>query len=444
MKQTSLRLRLFLVLLLATGTVWLCAVGWIYLSSRRQVEHVLDTRLQEAARMVSSLIAAMPATAPLGSAGVPGGPPGALGSYERQLSCQIWSVDGRMVARSSGAPEQRLTDQASGFSEREVDGELWRVFAVEDAAKGVRVLVGDRIGLRDRLIADLVKGLLWPALLIIPALGALIWLSVGRGLRPLRLMARDLSSREADDMRPIAVESAPREILPLVQALNGLFLKVDAARRHERDLTAFAAHELRTPLAGLKTQAQVALVAADPEIIKGALRQIIGAVDRTSRLVRQLLDIARLDATSGELPVGELAVGPLVAETVSAVKTPPGVDVVVDPALEGLKVRANRECLQLAIRNLHENAVQHTTTGTVEWSVAGDGQAILVRDTGPGVPAEELPQVTTRFYRGRNKAPSGSGLGLAIVDMAVRRCGATLHLRNRDDAPGLQAEIRFT
>ncbi len=130
-------------------------------------------------------------------------------AYERQLSCQIWSLDGRMVARSSGAPERRLTDAPAGFSEREVDGETWRVFTVEDAEKGVRVMVGDRLGLRERLVTDLIMGLVTPALLVVPFLGMLIWASLGRGLRPLRLMARDLAGRDADDMSAIDAGRTP-------------------------------------------------------------------------------------------------------------------------------------------------------------------------------------------------------------------------------------------
>ncbi len=212
-----------------------------------------------------------------------------LASYERQLSCQVWSIDGRLVARSSGAPGEKLSRESNGFSEHTINGETWRVFAVEDAVKGTRVMVGDRLGSRERLVTDLIKGLLAPTLLIIPLLGLLIWTSLGRGLRPLQTVAAELQQRDADDMRAIDAEHAPREIQPVVDAINKLFVKVDVARLHEREVTAFAAHELRTPLAGLKTQAQIALSASDGATKEGALRQILISVDRTSRLVRHSL-----------------------------------------------------------------------------------------------------------------------------------------------------------
>ncbi len=153
--MTSLRTRLFAILVTATGLIWLCAVAWIYLQTKSEVEHVLDTRLQEAARMVSSLVS--------DSGGVGSSNPQLgvvapeLASYERQLSCQVWSISGQLVARSSGAPEEKLSQESDGFSERTIDGEAWRVFTVQDITKGTRVMVGDRRTARG---ADLLGDLL--------------------------------------------------------------------------------------------------------------------------------------------------------------------------------------------------------------------------------------------------------------------------------------------
>lgn len=436
--MTSLRKRLFLILVVATGFIWLSAVAWIYVGSRTHLEHMLDTRLQEAARMVTSLvsrdrlsaegaIAAIPAPAPIG--------------YERQLSCQIWSLDGHLVARSSGAPGEQLAKGSAGFSEQEIGGQVWRVFTIEDREKGVRVMVGDRLSLRDGLVADLILALIAPALLIVPLLGLLIWASLGRGLRPLRAMADELARRDADDMRPIDTGNAPSEVKPLADALNGLFGKVEAARRHEREVTAFAAHELRTPLAGLKTQAQIAIVAADPVIRQGALGQILVSVDRTTRLVRQLLAIARLDAGAPAVSMEDVVPGEVLDEIVAE---PPDakVQVELDPALYAAPIRANREILKLALRNLHENAVRHMPDGgTVAWRAAPG--SLVVEDDGPGIPEDELPLVTQRFFRGRHRSAAGTGLGLSIVDIAARRLGGRLVLKNRQGRAGLSAAIVF-
>jgi two-component system, OmpR family, sensor histidine kinase QseC len=437
--MTSLRRRLFIILVAATGLIWLCGFVWIAIGAKAELEHVLDTRLQEAAKMVNSLVGSGGSAA---IAGTPDVSPGAT-NYERQLSCQIWSLDGHLLARSGSAPEVLLTDSASGFSDRSIKGETWRVYAIENAAKGVRVMIGDRLGLRDQLVADLVKGLMIPALLIVPLLGGLIWVSLGRGLRPLRGMADELQGRDADDMRPIDAQNAPSEIRPLADALNGLFVKVETARQHEREVTAFAAHELRTPLAGLKTQAQIAMAATDPAMRQGALDQILVSVDRTSRLVRQLLALAKLDAGLEADTDATVRVGEVLAEIIDALRPRAGaIQVTVDPALHDFTVRANRESLSIALRNLHENAVQHTPAGgTVSWSVASDGHGVVLEDEGPGIPDEELPLVSQRFFRGKHRCASGCGLGLTIVAAAIRRTGGTLTLENRKDRSGVRAMI---
>lgn len=436
--MTSLRWRLFVLLLAATSVIWLCAVAWIYVSSRSELEHVLDTRLQEATRMVHSLVAG----GNMSSAAV-SIPIDAIG-YERQLSCQIWSVDGRLVARSSGAPEQSLAQNEEGFADREVAGELWRIYTIVDDKKGVRVAVGDRISLRDKLVRDLLTGLVAPALLIAPVLGVLIWASLGRGLRPLKVIAAEIAGRDGEDMRAIELSDTPSETRPLLVALNGLFGKVEAARRHEREITAFAAHELRTPLAGLKTQVQVALAADDSSVRETALRQVLVSVDRASRLVRQLLALAKLDAKSTPTPAEITNAGEVLREVLAGCATPSGLSVEIDPALDQLNVKADRESLHLVLRNLHENAVGHSPVpGCVRWSVLSEKNGLVVADEGSGIPDDELPLVMQRFYRGRNRTVSGTGLGLTIAKLAAERFGAELALSNRSDQAGLLCEVKW-
>jgi two-component system sensor histidine kinase QseC len=442
MTSASLRTRLFLILVAATGLIWLFAIGWIYVGTRQEVERVLDARLQEAARMVASLGTGRSVATPSAEAGIDE-PAGAL-IYERQLACQIWSLDGRLVARSRGAPSSSLGGTQTGFSDRRIEGESWRVYSLEDTESGLRVLVGDRLGVREHLVTGIIKGLLAPTLLIVPLLGLLIWTSLNRGLRPLRNLALELQQRRADDMSPVETGRAPAEILPMMAALNALFSKVESARRHEREVTAFAAHELRTPLAGLRTQAQVAIGTKDTEIRHSALRQIMIAVDRTTRLVRQLLDIANLDAQQNPERDARLDAGAIIDEIVDAHPVREGLRVEVDPMLNWITLTANAELLALALRNLFENAVQHTALpGLVRWSLERrPGEIVLaIEDEGPGIPADELPLVTRRFYRGRHKSPSGSGLGLAIAELALRAHAGRLNLVNRTDRAGLRAEV---
>lgn len=446
----SLRTRLFAILLITTGLLWLSATVWIFLSTRAEVERVLDARLMEAARMVNSLIVSQDMMPEGGDKDRPVQSAMKIPvldhpHYDRQLSCQIWSLDGTLIGKSDSAPDATLAAHATGFSETVINGETWRVFAVENAGLGVRVLVGDNLRIRDRLVNDLVKGLLFPALLIIPLLAVLIWLSVGRGLAPLRKLAGDLERREASDLHAIEDIGTTREISPVLKSLNGLFARVAGAREREQNFIAFAAHELRTPLAGLKTQAQVALASDDGATREKALGQIVAGVDRTGKLVRQLLDIASVEASeSAARPGGAFNVGEVLAMLRTELAGQAhGVEVAINERLFGLTIAMDVDLFRLAARNLLENALHHSPPGTTV-TCASETQAgrlvIAIDDAGPGIPEEEMAHVTERFFRGRFKTAIGSGLGLSIVERALDRAGAELQLRNRPGG-GLSARI---
>ncbi len=373
----SIRARLIVILLAATGAAWLSAVAWIYLSTQHEVERVLDARLMEAARMVDSLLADHRVEVAAAAAGATetDAPPafGVGGDYRHQLSCQIWSLSGDLVGRSESAPSAELSPAQAGFSEASIDGETWRVYAVRNEALGVRVLVGDNLSVRRGLVNDVIAGLILPAAVLVPIMALLIWLSVRRGLLPLNRMAEALALRPADDLRPLPTANAPRELDPPLAALNGLFRRVEEARERERSFTAFAAHELKTPLAGLKTQAQIALASGDTEIQAAALRQIVLGVDRTSRLARQLLDLASMEAAAAEVAVEERDLRDLAVRT--AADLAPLCEargVTIDVAGEAATARVEPEFFRLALRNVLENAVLHSPEGgTVRCRVGG-------------------------------------------------------------------------
>lgn len=438
--MTSIRSRLLTILIASTGLVWLFAVGWIYISTQAEVERVLDARLTEAARMVNSLLAERRIELALADGGDE--PLGEFQlddpSYERQLSCQIWSLDGKLLGRSEYAPEGQLTEAASGFSQSVVNGETWRVFSIENAELGLRVMVGDSLAVRNRLVGDVVTGLALPALMILPFLAGAIWLSVRRGMSPLSDMANSLSARAANDLRPLPDRNLPDEITPTVRALNGLFRRVEDAREREKNLTAFAAHELKTPLAGLKTQAQVALASQDGEVHENALRQIVAGVDRTSRLVRQLLDLSAVEASDRTVHSAPAALHQIVKRIVADMGNAAER---IDVQGGDIALRVDPVLLTLALRNLAENALLHSEGPVVISGSIRDGATdISIVDEGPGIPDDELGQVTDRFFRGRARSASGSGLGLSIAEEAVARMGGTLVLENRQPN-GLAARL---
>lgn len=429
MTPISLRARLFILLSAATGLVWLFAVLWIQHSTRAEVEQVLDARLAEAATMVSSLISEQ--RIELSADAAPLVIQKATGHhYSRKLSCQIWSLTGNLVGRSEGAPVGQLTDATgTGYSETLVDGEVWRVYSVDNPDLGVRVMIGDALEVRERLVRDVIEGLLLPAAVILPILAMLIWLSVAQGLVPLKRLEAALRARAPADLSPLPDGPTPREIRPVRRALNRLFAEVETVRATERDFIAFAAHELKTPLAGLRTQAQIARIATDPETQKHALAVIERSVVRTDHLVRQLLELASVERDTAKTAAVELdRLLSDVSADLDALASERNVHVEISGD-KGCMLESNRFLLHAAIRNLVENAIQASAPdGKVRIELRQDEveTIITVDDDGPAIPADLIERVTERFFRGPDASSDGSGLGLSIVASALDRLGGTL------------------
>jgi two-component system, OmpR family, sensor histidine kinase QseC len=441
----SMRARLFLILIVTTSVVWLSAIAWIFTSTKAQVERVLDARLMEAANMVSSLLVEDDVN-PARAANLASRHVARPASYERQLSCQIWSFAGNLLSKSDAAPAAELTTGRDGFSETLINGDTWRVYAVENKDLGIRVLVGDTRRIRAELVGDVVKGLALPALLIMPVLAALIWISVKQGLAPLNQIATGLGSRPASDLSALQMDNCCTEIRPVVAALNGLFVRVLHVRERERNFTTFAAHELRTPLAGLKTQAQVALASDNSDVRQRALRQIVDAVNRTGRLVKQLLDLAAVEARDSGAEQGMVNPGEALAHLRNefASHSESSSRIVIANALHEIDLPIKADLFSLAARNLLENAIRFSPpagTVTCGLQLTPYEVAVVIEDCGPGIPTDEIGHVKERFYRGRNKGPVGSGLGLSIAEIALRHAGGTLELTNRQSG-GLAAVIK--
>jgi len=431
----SIRLRLFVLLLSATVLVWSAAAGWIYVSTRNDVQRVLDNRLVEAAGMVASLARGSAEALKKSSVTRPLPVPA---HYGRQLSCQIWTLDGRLVGRSGSAPDAPLSAGQSGFSERTIEGEQWRVYTLVEPEVGLRVLVGDNLKVRRNLIGDVMTGLLLPALVGIGALAALLWSAVGRGLSPLRRVANELSRRDPAETSSLAVEKPSQELQPLVASINGLFERLEHLRANERHFIASAAHELQTPLAGLKAHAQVARSTDDSAVRDKSLRSIEASVDRTSRLVEQLLDLAREEAAATNAPKWtaiERVVHAIEDELRHFLRRR-GVRLTLDENALTAEVLADEAGLTLALRNLIRNAAEHAPENTevrVAIESGGSMRAISIIDEGPGVLPEDLPRIRDRFVRGSRPKSPGSGLGLSIVELVAARFDAVLHLGNQPD-----------
>lgn len=295
----------------------------------------------------------------------------------------------------------------------------------------------------DKVIAGVAWRLITPALLGLPVLGFWIWLATWRGLRPLDAVAGEIAARRPDKLEPVAPASAPQEIRPLVEAINGLFLRVGQALESERRFTADAAHELRTPLAALAAQAQVAQRARDDDERNHAIGQLIASSRRAARLVDQLLTLARLDpdnaAVTETVSLDRLAEEACALHGAEAMGK--GVALELDAA--AATTTGNADMLRILLRNLVDNALRYTPAGG-RVTVAVAPGIVSVTDTGPGIPPEERQRVFDRFHRLAGQETEGSGLGLSIVARIAERHGATIGLADGDGGKGLRVTVRFS
>ncbi|OMG60490.1 MULTISPECIES: ATP-binding protein [Brevundimonas] len=410
----SIRTRLFAILALVTALVWGGAVVWVEVQTRNEVQRVLDRRLMESARMVSSMMQPGSLSPVVNEEGG-----GRLAAYDQQLACQIWSMQGELIARSRSAPSAMLASGEDGFSERVIDGERWRVYTVHVPEGGYRVMVGDNLAVREHLVGSVVTGLLGPAVLGLLALGVLIWWSVGAGLRPIQQMTQALASRRADDLTPVDVAPGGKDLQPFVSALNDLIARVSEARRRETEFTAAAAHELRTPLAGLRVQAQIAANATDEGVRKHALEQIQTSVDRTARLVTGLLALAREDEAAIEADDRRW----IDLHTLFANDADARLEVLDQP----FRIYVQPDRFETAAANLLANA-QAMASSRIRVAVEGQGNdaILVVEDDGPGVSTADLERLGRRFFRTSDAPVGGSGLGLSIVLSTMKAHGGAV------------------
>lgn len=444
LKPASLRAHLLIMLLGATSLVWLAAAWWSYGDARHEAEELLDAQLAQSARLLMAqtrhelVDEGAEHLTTFSFLDEPG-----LHPYEQSLQFRIENRQGRTLLSSSNPPPV-LQAHASGYADVFVDNQGWRVLVIEDTASNLRVEVAQSLAIRDELAQKVALRLALPIVLIVPLLGGLIYLVVGRALRPLNQLAATVKTRTPANLTPIEASGLPREVQPLVDALNRLLVRLSTTLESERRFTADASHELRTPLAAIQMHAQVALATGDLDDRRHALEQVIAGTQRATRLVEQLLRLARLDPLADLSNAQAIELDALAAQIMEELRPAAGtsrlhLDSGSDP---GVIVYGDADLLGVALRNLVSNAMRHAPEGDIVLGIENGGGAprLWVADNGPGVPEAELPQLTERFYRGRDTTTEGSGLGLAIVKRIAELHGANLELKNRPEG-GLRAAL---
>jgi len=361
------------------------------------------------------------------------------------FSVQIWRPDGTRIYLSQPRPD--LPHHAPlGFATVDTGHGKWRVFGLQQAAQTIQV--AQPLHLRDRLALAAALRTVAPFLLMLPLLGLLVWVLVGRGLAPLDAVAHAVTTRTPAALEPLPETTVPHEIVPLVSSLNDLLSRLRRALDAQREFVADAAHELRTPLAALKLQLQLAERASDAGARANAFAELRRGLERATHGVQQLLTLASQEPGAGERSRKPVDLVELVA-TVLAKQLPLAeakqIDLGASASGPHCFVAGDPEALQILLDNLVGNAVRYTPpAGRVDVTVgAGAGPPCLeVDDSGPGIPAAERERVFDRFYRRAQGDETGSGLGLAIVKTIAERHQARIVL---GDSPlgGLRARVEF-
>lgn len=431
----SLRGRLLWYLLAAITIAALAQASIAYRTALRDADQIFDYHMQQMALSLRS-------NSPLSTITQGGGevPDGA----NDDLVVQVWTPDGVQVFQS--VSRARLPQRAVlGFSNVRAGGTTYRVFSIQTNNQTVQV--AQDLAVRRNMAGNLALRTLGPIAVMMPILMLVVWWVVSGSLEPVARVRSQVASRRADDLSPVSESGLPDEVEPLVRELNLLFGRVKTAFDAQQNFVADAAHELRTPLAALKLQAQSLERADSDEARKLAVARLTAGIDRATRLVEQLLVLARQEAAAGtrQQPVALDELARRAVADLAAVAQAKGVDVGVHECAAA-SVQGQPEALNILLRNLVENAVKYTPQGgTVDISVqsTAGGAVVTVEDSGPGIPPEERERVFDRFYRIAGSEASGSGLGLAIIKAIAERHGATLVLDGSERLGGLKAVVTF-
>ncbi len=436
----SLKRRLVIMLLAVIAVTWSAIVAYSYFDIRHESEELLDAHLAQSAALILSQTDQGFEEIEIEHA--------PQFKENQRVAFQLWEHGRKLRLHSSNAPNNLFSGTMTGFSDVVIDGRGWRVFSAWTRDHKYLVQVAERDDSRHDITHAMTRNLLLPLTFALPLLGLLVWLTVSHALYPLARLGRDVARREADNLELLDLNGAPAEIMPLIDNLNSLFSRVEQLIAHERRFTADAAHELRTPLAVLMTQAQVARAATADAERNRALDNVITGCTRAARLVEQMLTLARLDPQNA---LGESAIFDLhiLAKTVIADIAPSAFDrgVEIELGTSGeTSVWGNSDLIRVALRNLVDNAVRYSPHGsTVQVTVSqADGNALVrVIDQGSGLSPDELKKVGQRFYRVLGTNVSGSGLGLSIARRITELHRGSLVLGTADSGHGLKAALSW-
>jgi two-component system OmpR family sensor kinase len=431
---TTIRRQLLVWLL--TGLCATAALGGLlsYFAAHEEVDELLDYQLKGVALSLRHPDLVPKVTAI-----------DSIGEEEDELVVQVWDRSRALTYVSEGGPPMPRLDQP-GFGNFHWKGSVWRGYLLQDDEGGIQV--AQSLLSRTEISAKFALRNTLALLLLIPVLGVVIWIAVGKGLKPLKEATRSVADKTPAALSPIPVDNLPEEVKPLIQSLNHLLQRLDVALTTQRQFIADAAHELRTPLTALRLQADILERTQEANERRLAVAQLQQGFTRMSHLVQQLLTLARLEPGQQIAEKHLIEVNALTKKVLadySALARAMGVDLglVRD---ESASVIGNADNLYSALANLVDNAIRYTPTGgRVDVSVGKEDRDVVIEivDTGTGIPADSRARVFDRFYRLPGNGVSGSGLGLAIVKNAIDQHAGLVSLSEGPSGRGLRVIIRL-
>ena len=450
-RPLSLTRRLMAMVLGFVLAAWLVTALVAWFTTEHELSELLDAHLAQ----TTALLLASELDVPVEDDARPA--PVLLRKYQSRVAFQIWR-DGRLRARSTDAPEEPLAPAGvQGLSEQRLAGKRWRVFTAEQAdARGsaITVHVAEQLSARRHVLLASLRGTLLPLLLVLPLLAVGVGWTVRRALRPLHALGHRVAARSPRALDALPQDGVPAEVQPLVHALNGLLGRVAEQVAGERRFTADAAHELRTPIAAIRMQAQVAQGATQDEERRAALDATIAGCDRATRLVDQLLQLARLEADAvdaqpaagRDTPTDLAAVAARLVRELSDAARARGQQIRLECPPRPVDVPMSAALTAVLLRNLLDNALRYGPDGgTVAVQLlpaqATHGVRLCVEDAGPGLSDADLARLGERFFRVLGSGQSGSGLGWSIVRRLARLHALQLHIDRSPALGGLRVTV---
>lgn len=450
----SLRSRITRLVLASLAAIMLPLAVIGYLLTMEEVDELFEARLAQSARTISALVAEGGAIVPDKVAEVAswqedyGTPPAVRGHrYETQVGFQYWTAANALALATTNFRDVPLDAAPAGYADIHIGKRHWRVFTLLDA-NGHWIRVGERYDSRREIGRAMAIEAIAPFLIGLPLLALVVGWAVRRGLEPMGELADRLASRRADSIEPVGVRDLPSEMVPVVASLNELLARLGAALEQERRFTANAAHELRTPLAGALVHLENARAAPSLEGARPSLDEARQGLVRLSRIVNQMLELARWDA---ERPARLDAVDldrcvDDELQHVGLFASERDVEIVVRRDGAAHVVNGWEPGVRTLLRNLLDNAIRYNAHGgrlTVELRDGPGGTVLAIEDTGPGIEPGQRDAMFQRFRRGAQVGIEGSGLGLPLVARVAQLHRARLTLAAAEGGQGLRVELVF-